>query len=323
MGCLPYALLALPEAQWHVGQLALSIVLTALVGAAAIFADWSRLPRWTRILPPLAYMVALAVLRNAAGGANVGVGALGLLPVLWLALYGTRAQLVIVLAALVAFFAVPVILVGGSAYPGAGMLVVILFGSVAGVVGVTVHGLVDRIRAQAEERAELMARLSELAHTDPLTGLPNRRAWTAELERALQRARRTAEPLTLAMLDLDDFKAFNDTFGHGSGDRLLEQTADALRAQLRPDDVIARLGGDEFAILLPDCDAGGAAVVLKRLLAAAPTRQTYSIGLGHFDGTQSAAALLHDADVALYGVKHGAPAASATGALRSATAASR
>ncbi len=323
MGCLPYALIALPEAQWHVDQLVLSIVLTALVGATAMFADWARLPRWTRILPPLLYMVALAVLRNAAGGTNLGVGALALLPVLWLALYGTRPQLVIVLAALVAFFVVPVILVGGSAYPDAGLLVVILFASVAGVVGVTVHDLVDRIRAQAQERAELMARLSELAHTDPLTGLPNRRAWADELERALQRARRTGEPLTLAMLDLDDFKAFNDTFGHAGGDRLLEQTADALRAQLRPDDVIARLGGDEFAILLPDCDAGGAAVVLKRLLAAAPTRQTYSIGLGHFDGSQSAAALLHEADVALYDVKHGAPAGSGVSARWSATAALR
>jgi len=308
VGCLPYALIALPAVQWDTGQLVLSIVLTVLVGTAALFTDWARLPPWARVLPPLGYILALAVLRNAGGGAQLGVGALTLLPVLWLALYGTRAQLVMALAALVAFFAVPVMLVGGAAYPGSGLVVAILFAAVAGVVGVTVHGLVDRIRAQSRERAELTARLSELAHTDALTGLPNRRAWTGELERALERARRTAEPLTVAMLDLDDFKSFNDTFGHGSGDRLLEQTAGAWRAQLRPDDVIARLGGDEFAILLPACGVDDAAEVLARLLAAAPTRQTYSIGLAHFDGTQSAATLLHQADVALYDVKHGAPA---------------
>lgn len=90
-----------------------------------------------------------------------------------------------------------------------------------------------------------------------------------------------------------------------------------MRAQLRPDDVIARPGGDEFAILLPACAAGDAAEVLKRLLAAAPTRQAYSIGLAHFDGSQCAAALMHEADVALYGVEHAAPAASAVERRRS------
>ena len=303
--CLPYALLALPETHWHAGQLVLSIALTVLVGAAAIFGDWSRLPAWTRVLPPLGYMVALAILRSAAGEPNLGVGALTLLPVLWLALYGSRAQLVIALAALLAFFAVPVMLAGGAAYPGPGLWVAVLFAAVAAVVGVTVHGLVDRIRAQSRERDELMARLDELAHTDPLTGLPNRRAWAGELERALERARRTGEPLTVAMLDLDDFKAFNDTFGHASGDRLLEQTARAWREHLRPDDIVARLGGDEFAILLPACDADDAEQLLPRLLAAAPTRQTYSIGFAQFDGSQSAADLLDAADVALYDVKHG------------------
>ena len=303
--CLPYALLVTPPTPWQTLQLLLSLAMALLVAAAALLVPWVRMAPWTHVLPPLGYLASVALLRDAGAGVGSGVGALVLLPVFWIALYGTRRQLVIVLAAVLAAFLAPVLAVGPPAYPAAGVRAGLLLAAVAGIVGVVVQDLVSRIRRQARERDALLAHVSELAHTDSLTGLPNRRAWGKELERAVARARRTGEPLTVALLDVDHFKRFNDAHGHLGGDRLLVQSAIAWRADLRPDDVLARLGGDEFAVLLPACSAADAAQVLERLLAGAPGLPTCSIGLAQWDGEATAAALVHEADVALYEAKRG------------------
>ena len=102
------------------------------------------------------------------------------------------------------------------------------------------------------ERADMLTQLTDMASTDALTGLPNRRAWETSLQQALAEEQEVA----LAMLDFDHFKEFNDSQGHPAGDRLLRETAAAWREELRAGDFVARLGGDEFALLLPDCTRG-------------------------------------------------------------------
>jgi diguanylate cyclase (GGDEF)-like protein len=165
-------------------------------------------------------------------------------------------------------------------------------------------GLVRLLAAEAAsaiERADLLARLSSMATTDPLTALPNRRAWEAHLERCLREG--TADAVCVAMLDLDHFKAFNDTHGHHAGDRLLRDAAASWREQLRPGDLLARYGGEEFAVVLPGCGAEEAAAVVQRLRAHTPGGVTCSAGIAVWDGTESADALMRRADAALYGAK--------------------
>jgi len=152
------------------------------------------------------------------------------------------------------------------------------------------------------ERADMLSQLTDMASTDPLTGLPNRRAWETSLQRALA----AEEGVALAMLDFDHFKEFNDTYGHPAGDRLLRETAAAWREELRAGDIVARLGGDEFALLLPDCNAANALEVVERLRLRIPSEQTCSAGIATHEPVSSSStpeALMAQADAALYEAK--------------------
>jgi len=104
-----------------------------------------------------------------------------------------------------------------------------------------------------------------LSRIDGLSGLMNHRAFYAESDRILRLCRRARRPVTLAYLDLDDFKLVNDRFGHLAGDDLLRDVAQALQSTLRASDLTARLGGDEFAVLLPELGSDEAAQALHRL----------------------------------------------------------
>ena len=161
----------------------------------------------------------------------------------------------------------------------------------------------ERKRLEAE-RERLLASVQELARTDPLTGLPNRRVWNERVDEELRRANRTREPVTIAMLDLDDFKTLNDTRGHAAGDELLRDIATRWRTQLRDIDLLARVGGDEFRLLLPNCSAGEEQPVLRRLCTEMPEGRTFSVGVARWDGVEDAARLLERADDALYEDKH-------------------
>lgn len=108
----------------------------------------------------------------------------------------------------------------------------------------------------------------QLARSDQLTGLLNRRAFFDVVDAELERARRFGHPVTLLYVDLDNFKSFNDALGHEAGDDLLERVAGAIRTTVRTVDSAARLGGDEFAILLPETDQRMARVVGARLQEA-------------------------------------------------------
>lgn len=147
------------------------------------------------------------------------------------------------------------------------------------------------------------ARVRELSRTDELTGLPNRRAWGAELPAAVERARRDGAGLAVAMLDLDHFKRFNDEYGHPAGDRLLKSAAAAWSEQLRGTDHLARYGGEEFIALLPGADTGESLQVLRRLMAATPLGQTFSAGLAQWNGVETSDELVARADAALYAAK--------------------
>ncbi|MBS0556332.1 MAG: diguanylate cyclase [Proteobacteria bacterium] len=156
-------------------------------------------------------------------------------------------------------------------------------------------------------------RLNELARSDMLTGLSNRRDFDEKLERALSRRNGAPHPLALMMIDLDRFKEINDTLGHLAGDTVLKVIATRLREAAYDIDVLARLGGDEFAILIGDASVAQAAELLAARLKVAMARPipitgstvnvTLSIGIAYCNGELSARDLTHLADRALYTAK--------------------
>jgi diguanylate cyclase (GGDEF)-like protein len=179
--------------------------------------------------------------------------------------------------------------------------------------------LTARVRADRQTLQALNDRLKQLlteeqlvARTDALTGLPNRRLFVDELERAIEVCRRTGEPLAVAYLDLNGFKKFNDRLGHGAGDELLRILTGVVAGDLRTGDVAARLGGDEFGILLRHCEeevASGFALHLqeriKRTLAGERFASVgVSIGVACFDDPPAAPeAVIDHADAAMYCAK--------------------
>jgi diguanylate cyclase (GGDEF)-like protein len=433
-------------------EYALAATLMAAIVCVAVLAPWGRLPHGIRVLPSLLFLVAVGVLRDASGGVVTGIGALALVPVFWVALHGSRRQLLVIIAGVCALFVAPALHTGRPEDPINAWRVAVVFGAASAIVGFAVQDLVARVRSQAHalavrerdleamadlsrslsdtvdarericaaacdmsgahfavllekqpdgtlastagaglslpprtfasktgpswamaafcsraalfvsepserdmpafeaaerpaavlfepvhhgedvvgvlvagwreapsderrttglirllaseaafaiERADLLGRLTEIALTDELTGLPNRRAWDASLEQAI----RDAEPICVAILDLDFFKVYNDEHGHQAGDRLLKEAAAAWRAVLRPTDTLARYGGEEFVVLLHGHDLDVAHRVVDRLRAATPRGQSSSAGLARREDGETAAMLLRRADEALYGAK--------------------
>jgi diguanylate cyclase (GGDEF)-like protein len=138
---------------------------------------------------------------------------------------------------------------------------------------------------------------------DGLTGIPNRRTWDGELPVAMDRARRDGAPLTVALIDLDRFKRFNDEHGHQAGDRLLKDATAAWSAALRSTDLLCRYGGEEFGVLMPGATAEQAAEVLERLRGVTPRSQTFSAGVACWDRQEISDELVARADRALYAAK--------------------
>ncbi len=125
--------------------------------------------------------------------------------------------------------------------------------------------------ALALENAWLYEQRYQEAITDPLTGLANRRYFQSQLEREVARAKRFGRPLSLLMIDLDDFKRYNDTFGHPAGDEALKRVAQVLEANTRQIDLTARYGGEEFAAILPETSSAEALKVAQRIIQAVRT----------------------------------------------------
>jgi len=162
---------------------------------------------------------------------------------------------------------------------------------------------VTELKRVESERENLLVEVEALARSDSLTGLPNRRALDEQLPREMARARRAEADLCLAILDLDHFKAYNDTHGHLAGDEMLRRCAMAWDSELRGEDTIVRFGGEEFLVVLADTSPDQAAEIVERLRAATPDGQTASAGLACWDRVESAEDLVGRADVALYRAK--------------------
>ena len=169
--------------------------------------------------------------------------------------------------------------------------------------------------AMALENARLYEEARKRADRDPLTGFYNHRFLHERLGEEIVRAQRGRQPLSLLMLDLDDFKLVNDNFGHLFGDRVLTWTGELIRSTLRASDIPARYGGDEFAVILPETDGDEARRTAERILEAfadrpfiseqrGPVPVAISIGVASFpDCGRTATELIASADSALYQVK--------------------
>ncbi len=176
----------------------------------------------------------------------------------------------------------------------------------------TVKGIVLNTR-DVSERKRLEEQLTHQAFHDPLTGLANRALFRDRVSHALALAARSAQPITVLFLDLDDFKRVNDSLGHAEGDRLLISAAERFLSCARAADTVARLGGDEFAILLEHAaGADGRSELLERLatamghpftLSGNQVQVTASIGVATASAGETADDLLRNADVAMYAAK--------------------
>jgi diguanylate cyclase (GGDEF)-like protein len=172
-----------------------------------------------------------------------------------------------------------------------------------GLSSTIISSLVHSRRRLEDDRERLLSHTLELARTDPLTGLLNRRAWRDLLDAELARSARHATPVCVAMLDLDHFKRFNDDHGHVAGDAFLQQLAAAWQAAIRPSDTLGRYGGEEFSLLLPDCDLEAAIEVIERLRMSVPLDERCSAGIACWDGSENPVQLITRADELLYEAK--------------------
>jgi diguanylate cyclase (GGDEF)-like protein len=260
-------------------------LLAGVLGVAGAAVLWWRASRLTDVEVHTALVVAAVLVAVLAAQSMTAVGVVALGPIIiTICLY---AGWFMPLAAARAQAALTVVLASaGAALARPDMFLVPWL-----VVVVTAAAL-------TEIQGRLAEQLRRAATTDPLTGLVNRRAWEAEAGRVLAHAVRTGEPVTVAILDLDEFKQVNDRSGHEAGDALLRDLTARWRGELRMADLLGRYGGDEFVLCLPGTDAAGSAEILARLDASHPFR--WSVGTATAVEGDTLSTMLSRADAALY-----------------------
>jgi diguanylate cyclase (GGDEF)-like protein len=276
----------------NTGGLLQASTLAVLTVAAIILVPWDRLPSVLHRGLPFVYLVVAFLARQATGGADSTFAQLALLPILWVAVYGSVLELGVTVAGTAVALVIPLF---SPVVTDQAWIRTIAMISIGGSVGFVLNRFFIQLRSQT-------SRLRFLAGTDPLTGTANRRAWDEELTRALDWAQREGMPVTVAVLDLDDFKGYNDRNGHQAGDLLLKEGAAAWQGILRVSDVLGRMGGDEFAVLLPGCTLEMGAAISQRLRFAVQSARC-SIGVAEWDRQESATQLVARADKALYEAK--------------------
>lgn len=217
-------------------------VLLPMLVAAGLIAFYVHVAPEARALSLVAWFAALLFLIGIAG--------------FWRVVMLSSIMCVAYLAAII-----PHALINDTMSPAFEITVAILF------LGTSIYcGVVyEKVRTGRREMRALRLQLSELAGTDPLTGLPNRRRVRETLPGELERIRRHGGHCTVVMLDVDHFKAYNDRFGHQAGDAALRQLAVLLRDNLRVSDLAIRYGGEEFGLIMPDTNAEAAFLVVDRL----------------------------------------------------------
>ena len=191
------------------------------------------------------------------------------------------------------------------------LIYLLIFSAVAMAVALISNSLSEQIQRSLSSFHYQADQMAKLAHTDPLTGLSNRRHLFEQLESEFARAQRYRRPFCLLYIDMDGFKAINDGYGHLFGDEILAGSARSMQAVLRATDLIARIGGDEFAVLLPETDLLGAEHVAEKLrkalsaygsqLSSSLPRLTLSVGVGQINEEDDAIEdILARADKAQY-----------------------
>ncbi|MFC3385885.1 GGDEF domain-containing protein [Couchioplanes azureus] len=266
--CVPYLVSTWPGEHHPAMAVVVAVLLgvSVLTAAAARLIARSRLRRVVQLTTLVATVEAYAALAWLDGGVFSTMG--GLLPfavMLFAVTMPPRAFVVTGAFSAVAYWVV--VLTGGPAPPGYAAIYT------AGIAWVAFACL-----RYAGAMASLRRRLAEQSRIDPLTQCLNRRGFDERLAGELAEAERTGEPAVLLLIDLDSFKAINDTYGHRAGDDLLAFTGRTLTDQLRAHDAVGRVGGDEFAAVLSGIDAAGAEVVVSRLYAALDGTASASIG---------------------------------------------
>jgi len=171
------------------------------------------------------------------------------------------------------------------------------------------------VDTDSERLFEELNKVRQLSLTDEYTGLPNRRAFTLRLDDEIGRAQRYTTPLALAILDLDEFKVINDTYGHAAGDQVLRCYADHILSTFRHHDMVARYGGEEFSVLLPNTALDGGQRALQKLQKRVAQSQcefggrvmalpTFSAGITLYVPGEAPNRFIERADRALYRAKH-------------------
>ena len=283
------ALFSLVVPHWHIEHPVPPALLAvpALPTAAILYAFADRIPeRAIHVLLVLATLQLSAAVPFLGPGAATAAAGCYYTWISILAFYFLpRRQALAHLAFMGVVYAVALAVV--HAPGGAGQWVVTI--GTAAVGGLVVGQLVGKLRQQAG--------------TDVLTGLANRRHWEETLERELSRAWRQHLPVTVAVIDLDEFKAVNDRSGHQAGDRVLKEVSTAWGEVIRDEDVLARPGGDEFGLVFPNCGQAEALQILERIRRKTP-ELPFSAGLAAWDGSEHAGSLMERADIALYRAKN-------------------
>jgi len=295
--------LVLPgDAEFDDGVLITTAIVAALVAACLLVAN-ERVPDWT--YHPIG-VLGTVVATGAAYGWGTG-SAYGPLLYVWVTMFAfyvfSRGAALLHLALMGAAYAGVLVLEDPADNPLDGWIATV--GTLLGT-GLFVSFVRHRL-------GSMFHRLREAAQRDPLTDLFNRRGFQDVFDTELERARRSEQPLSLIVGDLDRFKRVNDAHGHAAGDAVLIRVADAIVAAKRGFDSAARVGGEEFAVLAPNCDQHGAYMLAERIRSAVQealssrdrdARLTISFGISTFPlHGQSADGLLRTADQALYAAK--------------------
>lgn len=299
-GLVALATLALPQAPGANRAGIAAVCVVALAVAAIAFACAGRLRRW---MFSIALMAATVLIEGAIWFSDRPASAYAFYFV-WVILFAAyflpRLEWVFQAGFIAATYPFVVSWLGGADISERWLLTawtVVVVGLFTAILRRRVDGLI--------------ARLSDAARTDPLTGLLNRRGFQESFDLELERARRSDRPVTLLIADLDHFKRVNDLLGHPAGDARLQKLAQVLIAGKRRIDSAARMGGEEFALVLPDTDEHGGYVIAERLRRAArdafapdPVELTVSFGVATYSKHgANADQLLVAADQALYVAK--------------------